>query len=48
MKGISFMLGMLTGIAVSTAAVTSCYPDISRRMMRDGKRAFMMGKKFFC
>lgn len=47
MKGISFIAGMAFGIAISTAAVTSCYPDIPRRMMRDSKRAFMMGKKLF-
>lgn len=47
MKGVSFMVGMAAGIAVTAAAVTSCYPDIPRRMMRDSKRAFIMGKKLF-
>lgn len=47
MKGFSFAVGMAAGIALSMTAVTSCYPDIPRRMMRDGRRAFMMGKKMF-
>ncbi len=47
MKGVSFIAGMVAGIALSAATVTSCYPDIPRRMMRDSKRAFMLGKKMF-
>ncbi len=32
-------LGLVAGVAMATAAITSMYPDVPRRMMRDGKRA---------
>ncbi|MBQ9832828.1 MAG: hypothetical protein IJO48_03750 [Clostridia bacterium] len=47
MKGISFFAGMIAGIAFSAATVSSCYPDVPRRMMRDGKRMAKIGKKLF-
>ncbi len=32
-------LGVLAGMAMATAAINSMYPDVPRRMMRDGRRA---------
>lgn len=32
-------VGLIAGMAVATMAITSMYPDVPRRMMRDGKRA---------
>ncbi len=31
--------GLLAGMAVTTAALASMYPDVSKRVKRDGKRA---------
>ena len=38
MKTLPFIVGMAAGITVTAAAVTSLYPDVPRRMMRDGKK----------
>ena len=45
MKPLTFIAGIAIGAAAATAAVTSMYPDISRRMMRDGRRAWRNGKR---
>jgi len=45
MKLVPFITGIATGMVVSVAAVTAMYPDVSRRMMRDGKKMIRNGKK---
>lgn len=45
MKTISFMAGIAIGAAAATAAVFTMCPDVSRRMMRDGKRAWRSCKR---
>lgn len=32
-------VGIVAGIAMATAAINSMYPDVPKRMMRDGRRA---------
>jgi len=31
-------IGMVAGMALATAAINTMYPDVPRRMMRDGRR----------
>lgn len=38
MKAANLMIGLACGVAVGAAAVCAAYPDVSRRMMRDGRR----------
>ncbi len=38
MKTLSIGLGMLAGAAITLTVVNSMYPDVPRRMARDGKR----------
>jgi len=42
---VPFVIGLAAGMTVSAAAITSMYPDVSRRMLRDGKRAARCGKR---
>lgn len=42
---ISTVAGMVAGMAVSAAAITIMYPDVCRRMMRDGKKTIKKGQK---
>lgn len=42
---ISGCAGLAAGMAIAGMAITSMYPDVSRRMMRDGRRAFRGGKR---
>ena len=39
------MLGVAAGMVMATAGVIAMYPDVSRRMMRDSKRALRCGKR---
>lgn len=39
MKAAGVGLGMIGGIALAVTAVNALYPDVWRRMKRDGKRA---------
>lgn len=39
MKSTSIGIGMLGGMALAVTAVNALYPDVWRRMKRDGKRA---------
>ena len=48
MKGISFVAGVIAGVSVAATIVSSCYPDVPRRMMRDSRRMVSKGKRFFC
>ena len=45
MKAITFVAGIAAGMAVATAALTSMYPDVPRRMMRDSRRMLRCGKR---
>lgn len=47
MKAIAFVAGVAAGVGISAALLSSCYPDMSRRMMRDGRRIFRTGKHLF-
>lgn len=39
------VLSVAAGMAVSAAAITIMYPDVYRRMLRDGKKTFKKGQK---
>ncbi len=39
MKAVPLVIGMAAGITIASAALMSMYPDVSRRMVRDSKRA---------
>ncbi|MDO5112442.1 MAG: hypothetical protein Q4E65_09060 [Clostridia bacterium] len=45
MKTLPFIIGIAAGITVAAAAVTSLYPDVPRRMMRDGKKMCRCGMR---
>lgn len=45
MKTLPFMIGVAAGMTVAAAAMTSMYPDIPRRMMRDGKKMCRCGRR---
>ena len=47
MRHLSFGIGvgLVAGIAVATAAIHSMYPDVSKRIMRDGRRAVRNTKR---
>ena len=40
-----FVVGLAAGMSVAAAAITSMYPDVSRRMLRDGKKMCRCGKR---
>lgn len=42
---VSTVAGIFAGMAVSTAAITVLYPDVYRRMLRDGKKTLKKGQK---
>ncbi|MBQ9949682.1 MAG: hypothetical protein IJO93_03050 [Clostridia bacterium] len=42
---IGTVLGATIGMAVGVAAVSVLYPDVYRRMMRDGKRTLKKAEK---
>lgn len=45
MGKIMFIAGAAAGMAVTAAAMTTMYPDFSRRMARDGRRMYRSGKR---
>lgn len=45
MKTATLMLGMAAGMAMAAAGLIAMYPDVSRRMVRDSKRALKCGKR---
>ena len=47
MKVVSLGIGMAAGMAIAAVAINCMYPDVSRRMMRDGKRIAHCTKKHF-
>ncbi len=38
-------IGMVAGMVAATAAINSMYPDVPRRMVRDGRRAMRSTKR---
>lgn len=48
MKSIAVGLGMVAGAAITLVAVNSMYPDVTRRMMRDGRRCVRDTKRMIC
>ncbi len=48
MRSIAMGLGMIAGAAITLTVVNSLYPDVPRRMMRDGKRAVRSAKRTMC
>ncbi|HHT87219.1 MAG TPA: hypothetical protein GXZ61_06120 [Clostridiales bacterium] len=46
MKSGLVFLGMAAGAAVAAVSISMMYPDIYRRMVRDGRRALRKGKRF--
>ncbi|MBR0425998.1 MAG: hypothetical protein IJK01_07760 [Clostridia bacterium] len=47
MKPLMLGLGMAAGAALAVTAITTVYPDVPRRMIRDGKRVVNMGKRMW-
>lgn len=45
MKPLAMSIGMVAGAALAVTAITTMYPDVPRRMKRDGKRALHMGRR---
>lgn len=45
MKAIGFVSGMAVGMAAAVAAVAAMYPDVPKRMKRDGKHIMCAAKK---
>lgn len=48
MRTIEVGLGVLAGAALTLVAINSCYPDLPRRMMRDGRRFARHTRKTIC
>lgn len=38
-------IGVVTGVAMATMAINSLYPDVPKRIMRDGRRAVRSTKR---
>ncbi len=45
MRTLPFIIGVAAGMTLAAAAVSSMYPDIPRRMMRDGRKMCRCGRK---
>lgn len=45
MKSITLGIGMIAGAAIALTAINSLYPDVSKRMLRDGRRAARNAKR---
>lgn len=45
MKVFGFVTGMALGMAAAAASVAAMYPDVPKRMMRDGKHLVRAAKK---
>jgi hypothetical protein len=46
MKAGLVFLGVAAGAAAAAVSISMMYPDIYRRMVRDGRRAMKKGKRF--
>lgn len=47
MKTLAMGLGMVAGAAITLTVINTMYPDIPRRMMRDGRRMARQTRKTF-
>jgi len=45
MRTVPFIIGAAAGIVIATAAMTSMYPDVPRRMVRDTRRLMRSGRR---
>ncbi|MDO4563981.1 MAG: hypothetical protein Q4C04_00005 [Clostridia bacterium] len=45
MKTAALGIGMAAGAALAVTIINSLYPDVPRRMMRDGKRLWKKSKR---
>ncbi|MEG1547175.1 MAG: hypothetical protein RR232_04275 [Clostridia bacterium] len=45
MKTVPLMIGLVAGVAAAAATVCAMYPDMSRRMLRDGRRLVRRGRR---
>ncbi|HWS29356.1 MAG TPA: hypothetical protein VN512_04495 [Clostridia bacterium] len=45
MKAVPLVIGMAAGITIASAALMSMYPDVSRRMLRDSRKAARCTKR---
>ena len=48
MRAIHMGIGVLAGAALALIAVNSLYPDVPRRMMRDGRRVCRQTRRTLC
>ncbi len=47
MKVVGFISGLAVGMAATAAAVAAMYPDVPRRMKRDGRHVMHSVKRMF-
>ena len=48
MRTIAMGLGIIAGAAITLTAINSMYPDVPRRMMRDGRRMVRNTRRTIC
>ena len=48
MKTLSMGLGMVAGAALALTVMTSIYPDVPKRMARDGRRFVRSTRRAMC
>ncbi|MEG1523612.1 MAG: hypothetical protein RRZ24_07650 [Clostridia bacterium] len=48
MRTLSMGLGVLAGAAITLTIVNSMYPDVPKRMVRDGRRFARTTRRTFC
>ncbi len=48
MRTVHMGIGALAGMAVTLLVINSLYPDIPRRMMRDGRRLCRQTRRTVC
>lgn len=48
MRTIAMGLGVIAGAALTLTAINSLYPDVPRRMMRDGRRMARNTRRTMC
>lgn len=47
MRSIAMGLGVIAGAAITLTVVNNMYPDLPRRMTRDGRRVVRQAKRAF-
>lgn len=48
MRSFAMGLGVIAGAAITLTAISSMYPDVPRRMMRDGRRVVRNTRRTVC